>query len=154
MKRSAIIAIVCLAPLAAFANPYILNPSSLLAFWFVAFWAFVVDSGIVALLLTWNGMLALRVFWGYFFCNAVVYFFLFSPLVDRGWPIPGLELLVVCVDGLTIKILFKISGLQGDNYRGVKWWNALVVSLAGNSASYFVGFIASRKPWEMPTLGD
>lgn len=148
MKRLAAISICCLAPLVAFANPVMLDPSSLLAFGFVAFWAFVVESGIVALLLAFNGMTALRFFFSYFFCNAMVYFFLFSPLLNRGWSILGLELLVVCVDALAIKILSKISGLQGDSYRSVKWWNALVVSLAGNSASYFVGFIASRKPWE------
>jgi hypothetical protein len=149
MKRTVIIAIVCLAPLVAFANPYVLNPSSLLAFWVVVFWAFVVESGIVALVLAWKGMSALRVFWSYFFCNAMVYFFLFSPLADRGWPISILEFLVVCLDGLAIIVFSKISALQSDNYRGVKWWNALVISLAGNSASYCVGFIANRKPWEI-----
>lgn len=149
MKHRAVTIILCFAPLLALANPYILDPGSLIAFGVVLFWAMVVESGIVALLLAWKGMNILPVFVSYFLCNAAVYFLLFRPLQNRGWTIFSLESLVVCVDALVIKLFALIPGLQRDSYNGVKAWQALLFSAIGNSSSYFIGFITERKPWEL-----
>ena len=56
MGRRILILLCLLAPVVARANPVILNPSSLLAFGFVAFAALVVEAGIVALVLTFAGV--------------------------------------------------------------------------------------------------
>src|ERR1041384_6929430 len=87
-----------LAPLTAFGNPVVLNPSSLLAFWIVAFWAAVVEAGIVALLLGFRGVVVTRVFGVYLLVNVAVFLFLFLPLLDRRWSLPVLESMVVLVD--------------------------------------------------------
>jgi hypothetical protein len=147
MRRLILITICCLAPLAAFANPANIDGTSLLAFSIVAFWAFVVEAGIVALLLCFRGTQTLRVFMAYFLANAAVFFFVFQPLLGRDWPVPTLEFLVVGIDALAIKLLVSLEPLQSESYRAVSWLNALAVSLTGNAASYFVGVVASRKPW-------
>lgn len=143
------IAALAFLPLVVEANPVILDPSSLLAFAVVAFWAFVVEAGIVALLLTLCGLQPLRVFVIYFLIKLTVFLFVFQPLLQRSWSIPLLEVLVVCFNGLVIKILAGMAGLQTDDYRKVSWLCAVIISLLGNGASFFVGVIASRKPWEM-----
>ena len=123
-----------LTPVAASANPVILDASSLLAFYVVAFWAFVVEAGIVPLLLTFRGVAPLRVFIGYFIANATVFFFIFQPLLEASSspPVLVLEGLVVLIDGLVIKLLVTLAAFQGDNYRGVGWLRAALISGIGN----------------------
>lgn len=135
----------------ASANPVILNPSSLLAFFVVAFWAMVVEAGVVALLLAFRGAAALPVFVAYFFLNGAVFLFLFQPLLvgGRSLPVLVLEGIVVLIDATVIKLLVALGPFQGDSYNGVSWVRSLVTSGIGNALSYVVGYIATRKPWEM-----
>ena len=149
LQRRILVATCCLLPLTAIANPVMIDGTSLLAFVIVSFWAFIVEAGIVALLLAFRGLQPLRIFMIYFVIKVVVFLFLFQPLLERDWPIPILELLVVCINGLTIKILVGFEALQSDNYSGLSWLGASAISLLGNAASYFIGLIASRKPWEV-----
>jgi hypothetical protein len=148
-----LIAASLLTPSLGSANPVILNPSSLIAFCVIAFWAMVVEAGVVALLLAFRGVATLQVFGAYFVLNAAVFLFLFQPLLlgSRSLPVPLLEAMVVLVDGVVIKLLVAFSAFQGDGYRGVGWVRSLVTSGIGNALSYAVGYIVSRRPWEMPT---
>ena len=140
---------VCM-PLMAWANPVTLEPSSLLAFMFVAFWALVVEAGIVALLLTLRGVEPLKMFFAYWLANVLVFLFIFEPVLNsQSASVPVLEVMVVLLDALSIKILSGMYSLQGDNFRGVTCLRALCISTAGNAASYFVGVIASHTPWEV-----
>lgn len=149
--RRILTAICLLIPLAASANPVMLNPSSLIAFYVVAFWSFVVEAGVVALLLTFRGIAPLRVFIAYFVANAAVFFFLFQPQLKGSGspPVLVLEALVVLIDGLIIKLLVTLEGFQGDNFRGVSWLRSTAISGIGNGLSYFVGYIATQRPWEV-----
>jgi len=140
-------------PLVASANPVMLNPTSLLAFCIVAFWAMLVEAGVVALLLAFRGAAAFPVFVAYFILNGAVFLFVFQPLlVGRKSPqVAVLEALVVLIDAAVIKLLVAFNPFQGDSYRGVGWVRSLVTSSIGNALSYVVGFIATRRPWEMGT---
>ena len=61
---------------------------------------------------------------------------------------PALEAVVVLIAGLIIKLLVTLAPFQGDNYRGVGWlWSTLIAGI-GNGLSYFIGYIATLKPWE------
>jgi hypothetical protein len=146
-----VLAGVVLTPSIASANPVMLNPSSLLAFCVVAFWAMVVEAGVVALLLAFRGAAALPVFGGYFVLNGAVFLFLFQPLItgSRSLPVPVLEAMVVMVDAAAIKLLLSLNPFQADGYRGVSWFRSIVISGIGNALSYLVGYIATRRPWEM-----
>jgi hypothetical protein len=140
---------VLFLPLAAWANPVILEPSSLMAFSVVAFWALVVEAGIVALLLALRGMNPMRIFIAYAVTNALVFLLVFEPLLSsEKASVPMLEGLVVALDALSIKLLTYMDALQGDDFRDVSWLRALCISAIGNSVSYFIGNIASHKPWE------
>jgi hypothetical protein len=130
------------------ANPYILNPSSLIAFGVIAFWALVIEAGIVALLLAFAGLSPLRVFGAFLVANLVVFLFVFYPLQNR-MSLPLLESFVVIIDALAIKVLSKWSAFQSDSYRNLSWLAAGLTSLVGNASSFFIGVIASGKPWEM-----
>ncbi|HEY2329714.1 MAG TPA: hypothetical protein VGI63_07865, partial [Verrucomicrobiae bacterium] len=80
------------------ANPVIIEPSSLLAFMIVAFWALVVEAGIVALLLTLSGANTLRMFFAYWLANVLVFLFVFEPLLSsEKASVPLLEVLVVAL---------------------------------------------------------
>jgi len=147
MRRYVPIALCLLLPLTVRANPVILDPSSLIAFGIVAFWAFVVEAGVVALLLTFSGLAPLRIFGGFFVTNLAVFCFLFYPLLRR-IPLPALEALVVAVDGAAIKLLACLGTFQQEEFRGVTWLRAGLVALVGNAASFFVGVIATGSPWE------
>jgi hypothetical protein len=153
LRRYIPIALCSLLPLTARANPVILDPSSLIAFGVVAFWALVIEAAVVALLLTFSGLAPLRIFGGFFVTNLAVFCFFFYPLLRR-IPLPALEALVVAVDGAAIKLLSSLGSFQQDEFRGVTWLRAGLVALVGNVASFFVGVIASGSPWEKHTVDD
>jgi len=146
--------VCCFVPLVAKANPVSFNPSSFLAFGFVAFAALVVEAGAVALLLTFVGLSPWRFFVGFFFANLAVFLFIFCPLLDQGivpWFV--LEFLVVAIDAAAIKVLSQFELLQAESYRGVGWRLAGSAALVGNSVSFFVGVIANGAPWIEHTTG-
>jgi hypothetical protein len=148
LRRNFVLVFWLFAPAIASANPVILNGSSLIAFCIVAFWALIVETGIVALLLFFRGMAPLKIFGAYFLTNILIFFFIFQPLLNREWlPLPLLELFIVALDGLAIKLLACVVPLQGDAFAGVDWLRSFVISFFGNATSYFVGCIASHKPW-------
>lgn len=137
-------------PSLANANPVMLNPISLLAFCVVAFWAMVVEAGVVAFLLAFRGVAVLRMFAAYFVLNGAVFLFLFQPLLTgSGASVPTLEALVVVVDAAVIRLLVALSPFQGDAYRRVGCVRSLVTSGIGNALSFLVGYIATRRPWEV-----
>lgn len=149
MRRRFAILIGLFLPVAAWADPYMLNPASLIAFWVVAFWALVVESGIVALLLTFRGLNPLRFFMAYAVANILVFLLVCEPSISsEKISVPLLEGLVVVLDAVSIKLLTYWDALRGDDFKGVSWLRALGISIIGNSASYFIGAIASHKPWE------
>jgi hypothetical protein len=83
--------------------------------------------------------------------DGAVDLFLFQPLLagNRAVPVPVLVTVVVLVDVAVIKMLVAFNPFQGECHRGVGWFRSLVTSGIGNALSYFVGYIATSRPWEM-----
>ena len=152
MRRWLFIIVGVLVPMAARANPYVLNPSSLIAFGVVSLFALIVEAGIVALLLTFAGLAPVRMFFGFLVANIAVFIFIFWPL-QRRVPLPVLEALVVFIDATSIWLLSKVPAFQGDSYRRVGWVFSGFASLAGNAASYCIGVMASGEPWKVHDAG-
>jgi len=128
----------------------VIDPVSLVAFCVVAFWAFIVESGIVTLLLAFHGVVVMRMFFCYYLANALIFFFVFQPTLEsRCMPVFMLESIIVVIDASAIKFLLTQDFLQGENYRELSWRGAVIISAIGNSLSYLVGCIASQRPWEI-----
>jgi hypothetical protein len=127
------------------ANPVIINPQSLIAFWIVAFWALVIESGIATLTLSTVGVLIVPVFGSLLIANFGIFAFAFMPLLDRR-PLWLLEIFVVLIDTAVIKGIVALPIFQRGDYLGVSWRRALVASLLGNAVSYFIGVIGSHSP--------
>ena len=79
MRQRLVIAIGVLTPFLACADPVLVNPSSVIAFWVVAFAALVVETGVVTLLLAFSGLAPLPMFVGYLIANVAVFLFIFLP---------------------------------------------------------------------------
>jgi hypothetical protein len=124
-----------------------LDPVSLIAFGYVALGAFIVESGVAALLLLGCGLLPHRVLLVLFLYNAVVFFFIFNPLIQRSFPWQAGEALIVVMDAIAIKFLPNFDWLQTSSGQYLGWKRAFIVSVAVNSISFFVGVIASGTPW-------
>jgi hypothetical protein len=152
-KQGLLIALGFLIPLAARANPYVINPSSMIAFGVVSFLALIVEAGLVALLLTFAGVAPVKMFFGFLFANIAVFLFIFWPL-QQPLPLPALEGLIVIIDATSIWLLSKVPAFQGDSFRGVGWLLAGITSLVGNAASYFIGVMASSAPWKVHDTGE
>jgi len=136
------------AVVSARANPVSLDPSSLIAFGVVALAAFVVESGLVALVCTFSGMAPARTLLAYFVTNSAVYVLFFYPILQKQWlPLLLLELVVVVIDATAVKVLATLDWLQGFSFTGVTWRRAFVASVIGNVASYCVGVFALKEPW-------
>ncbi len=144
--RSATVILALVAvPCIAYANPVVINPASLLAFWVVVLFALVVEAGIAALVVTFSGMSPLRVFLGFLAGNAAIYFFAFRPLLDRETiPLAALEFGVVTADAAVIKLLSTIEVFQSDSFTRLSWLRAVIAAGAGNAFSYFIGRVASN----------
>ena len=140
------VALLVIMPLVARANPVSINGESLLAFAIVAFWALVVESGIVTLALVSCGILIVPAFMALVVANVFVFLFAFLPLTSRVslWFLePG----VVLADALLIKLVVSTSMVQSGGFLGVSWRRAFTASLPGNASSFFVGVLASGAPW-------
>ena len=139
-------------PLAACANPVMVDGQSLIAFGIVAFWALVIESGIATLVLVSSGVLIVPSFGTLVFANVGLFLVAFLPLTSRVslWFLePG----VVLADAMLIKFVASIPLLQGGSFVGVSWRRALVASLLGNAASYFIGVLGSHSPWIVHDTG-
>ena len=148
MRRLLFIILGVLIPMAAHANPYVVNPSSLIAFGVVALFALIVEAGLVTLLLTFAGVAPLRMLFAFLSANLAVFIFVFWPLQGR-LPFSALEALVVLIDATSIWLLSKVPALQGDSYGRVGWIFAGITSLIGNAVSFCIGVMASGEPWKM-----
>ncbi|HVV70844.1 MAG TPA: hypothetical protein VHI52_04975 [Verrucomicrobiae bacterium] len=145
MRTRVFIALALVLPIVAYANPVSVNGQSLIAFAIVAFWALVIESGIVTLVLVSCGPLIFPLFGTLVIANVLVVLFAFLPLSGR----VGLWLLepgVVLADSLFIKLVCSLPFVQGGGFLGVTWRRALAASLLGNAASFFVGVLATEPP--------
>lgn len=146
MRARLFILVLLLMPLVARANPVMIDGQSLLAFGIVAFAALVVESGIVTLAMVSTGVVVVHAFVALTLANMALFWFAFLPLTGRTslWLLePG----VVLADAMLIKLVTSAPFLQGGGFLGVSWQRALMASLLGNTASFFVGVIASGAPW-------
>ena len=140
------VVVLLLCPLIAGANPVEIDGQSAIAFGIVAFWALVVESGLVTLALVSRGVMIIPAFVTLGIGNLAVFLFAFLPVCGRVslWLLePG----VVAVDAMVIKLAMCAFFLQGSSFVGVSWRRAFVASLLGNCASFFVGVLASGAPW-------
>ena len=146
MKHRIAILLLLLVPVGLQANPAIFNPQSLIAFWVVAFWALVIESGIATLAVSLCGVLVLPVFATLVVTNVGIFAFGFMPLLAR-MPLWLLEVLVVLFDAIVIKVVAAVPLFQRGDYVGVSWRRGLVASILGNASSYFIGVMGSQTPW-------
>lgn len=152
MKVRLFIALGLMIPFVVSANPVMIDGQSLIAFGIVAFWALVIESGIVTMALFSSGILIVPSFIALIVANVVVFFFAFLPLTSHAslWILePG----VVLADALAIKLLMSVPFLQSGGFLGVSWRRALVASLLGNAASFFIGVLGSHAPWILHETG-
>lgn len=152
MRTRLFILALLVMPLIARANPVQIDGQSLIAFGIVAFCALVVESGIVTLAMVSSGVLVVPAFITLTLANMALFLFAFLPLTERVslWLLePG----VVIADGVLIKLVASAPFLQGSGFLGVSWRRALVASLLGNTASFFVGVLASGAPWIVHETG-
>ena len=146
MRTRLLISVALMMPVIAHANPVSVDGQSLIAFAIVAFWALVIESGIATTVLVSCGPLVVPLFGTLVVANVLVFLFAFLPLSGRVslWLLePG----VVLADTLFIKLVSTLPFVQGGGFLGVTWRRALVASLLGNTASFFVGVLASGAPW-------
>jgi hypothetical protein len=146
MKARFCMAVMLAIPMIASANPVSLNGQSLIAFAVVAFWALVIESGIATLALVSCGALIVPLFGMLVLANVVVFVFAFMPLSGRV-SLLLLEPGVLLADALLIKLVASFPFVQGGAFLGVSWPRALMASLLGNTASFFIGVLASGAPW-------
>jgi hypothetical protein len=145
MRRFLFIVFLLLITSSARANPINLGAGNVIAFPIVVASALVVEAGVVALLLLLSGLAPAPTFGGYFVTNLVVFGSLFSAqFFGHTIPIPLFEVLAVTADAVCIKLLSVFEPFQGDDFQGVSWLRAGLISCAGNSTSFFVGLAAQR----------
>ncbi len=146
--RSALVAVMLCWPCVAWANPVSINGISLIAFGIVAFWALVVEAGVVALMLLFAGMAPLRTMGGYLVTNVAVFVFLFFPMTQReSAPLWLLEVGVVWLDASAIRMLSRKPYFQGDDYKEVSWRQAAKSRLTSPPSSRSArGRRTSRRP--------
>ena len=152
MRVRIFIAVLVMMSFVVRANPVMISGQSLIAFGIVAFWALVVESGVVTIALFSRGILIVPSFITLILGNVVVFLFAFLPLTSHVslWILePG----VVLADALAIKLLMTVPLLQGGGFLGVGWRRALVASLLGNAASFLIGVLGSHAPWTVHETG-
>ncbi len=152
MRARVAILLLLMLPLGACANPVMIDGQSLIAFAVVAFWALVIESGIITFALLPCGVLIVPAFITLILANVGLFLFGFLPLSSRV-PLWILEPGVVLADAALVKLLTAAPFLQGGGFLYVSWRRAFVASLLGNVASFFIGVLASGAPWIVHETG-
>ena len=146
MRAFLTIALLLILPFMARANPVQIDGQSAIAFGIVAFWALIVESGLVTFALVSRGVMIMPTFVTLIAANLLVFIFAFLPLSGQAslWFLePG----VVVADAVLIRLAMCAVFVQGSNFVGITWRRAFAASLLGNSASFFAGVLASGAPW-------
>ncbi|HWN94840.1 MAG TPA: hypothetical protein VNT99_07395 [Methylomirabilota bacterium] len=129
-------------------NPVSINPTSLIAFGIVAFAAFLVEAGIIALILLFSGLAPVRVMVVFFVINAAIFWLAFFPWVQtEKIPLLVSEALIVLIEAAVLKTLSGFEYFHGGEFERLPFSRALLASLAGNAASFFVGVVGAGSPW-------
>jgi len=139
MKKLFVIFIVLFSAKAAFANPS--DPFGDAFSIAVVAGAIFVEASLAALLLMFFSMSIRPLFFALFFGNLAIYFVVFLPLLDS---LPSLwmaEAFIVAADGIMIKVISMCEMFQEMEFEKLKWRYAFLVSMLGNSISYYVGAI-------------
>jgi hypothetical protein len=139
-------ALFLLVPFVAVANPIVVEPFSYTPRLIKTFSALAIETGIVVFLLKFRGFRPFRFFCVYLLMNAIVFVFLFMPILWVGGSKWLAELIVVMVDALVIRQLAGAVGVQGDKCKGLSIWWALIVSAVGNAGSFVAGWFLSGRP--------
>ncbi len=125
----------------AFANPVVFDPIGGISSVMVLGSAVTVEVCLVTLLLLFFDMSVKPLFFALFFGNLVLYFVAFLPLLHS---LPSLwmaEALIVAADGIMIKVVSLCEIFQGMDFKELKWKYAFLISMLGNSISYYVGAV-------------
>lgn len=144
MKRWIVIAVLFCLTGTAYANPInVPDPLNILAYVLVLGSAFVVEAGIVTLVLLFWGTDPKPVYKALIIGNAVIYFVVFLPLLDFISRVWIAEAVIVGLDGLMIKVISVLETFQDDTFRPLRWGYAFLIAAVGNVVSYYVGVAMS-----------
>ncbi|MFC1583013.1 hypothetical protein ACFL4W_05705 [Planctomycetota bacterium] len=72
--------------------------------------------------------------------NVLFYALVFYPLIIYTEWVVVSEIVIVCIECLVIKGVSYVGPFQRENFSGLKWRYALLVSFAGNLSSFLLGF--------------
>jgi hypothetical protein len=145
-KKWAVFVILLYPAAAAFANPssFPLDPRMWLAV--IILCAILgIEVCVVTLILFFCHMAAVPTLIALFIGNLVMYFVIFAPLLSAIHNVWVAELLIIAVEGIFIKKISTIDTFQAEDFKGLKWQTAIIVSAVGNALSYYVGTLAGGK---------
>ena len=141
MKKCFVLFIVLFSAKVAFANPVIFNPVESISSVMVLGSAITVEACLVTLLLLFFDMSVKPLFLALFFGNVVIYFVVFLPLIHSLPSLLMAEALIGVADGIMIKGISLCEMFQGLNFKQLKWKYAFLISMLGNSISYYIGAV-------------
>ena len=141
MKKTFIIFMVLFLAKVAFANPIVFDPVGSISSIMVLGGAITVEVCLVTLLLLFFSMSVKPLFLALFISNLIIYFVVFLPVLNL---LPNLwmaEVLIVAADGIMIKVISLGEMFQEQDFKGLKWKYAFLISMLGNLISYYVGAV-------------
>lgn len=142
MKKVIWLILFLLCSSAAFANPIVSTMESLFsAATIVIFFALIVETSAVTILLWFFDMSVKPVYFTFFIGNLTVFLLVFLPVIrsDVNWI--AAEWIAVLCDSSAIKIISLFDLFQEATFKSLKWRYVLLVSVIGNIVSYYVGAI-------------
>jgi len=142
MKKSAWLVLFLLCSSAAFANPVVSTMESLFsATTVVVFFAILVETSAVTILLWFFDMSVKPVYFAFFIGNLAVYLLVFLPVIRSDVHWIAAEGIAVMCDGIAIKIISLFDSVQEASFKALKWRYVVFISVVGNIVSYYVGAI-------------
>jgi hypothetical protein len=144
VKRWIVIVLLFCLTGTAYANPIIVyDPLNILAYVLVLGSAFVIEAGIVTLILLFWGTDPKPVYKALIVGNLAIYFVVFLPLLDFTSKVWIAEGVIVGLDGLMIKMITLFETFQDDTFRPLRWGYAFLIAAVGNVVSFYVGVATS-----------
>jgi hypothetical protein len=75
--------------------------------------------------------------------NLLMYFVIFKPILSATENVPVAEAVIVAAEGVFIKVISLFDTFRLEDFKGLKWRTAFIISAVGNILSYGAGSVIS-----------
>ena len=144
MKKWLVLIVLLYPAATAFANPVIVfDPFNIIRYILVLGSALGLEVLVATIILFFFHIAVVPALIALFAGNLLMYFAIFQPVLSATGNVPVSEAVIITAEGIFIKAISSFDTFRLEDFRGLKWTSAFIISAVGNMLSYGAGSVIS-----------